>query len=367
MTAQARQGIYWSSVAYQLLLLSKAVVVAVLGHDRLWPKDLASPGLALVYTSIVASLLASFAQVSSGRALVRRWQRRAKPTVAELGDGTNDAAEPLLGPAKGDEEEGGLSEEARNATIGSLLRLSAPDTPLLLLAFSAGAAAALGQALIPYYTGRIIDYASIDPNPDSFKLTTEKLVGVGLACAVFTGLRGGLFTIAMTRLNVRLRRRLFHSLLHQDISFFDVTRTGEITSRLSADTTTVSDQICLNLNVMLRSATQAAMVLGFMFSASWRLTVVTFVMVPVVLAICKVYGGYYRKLSKRVQSELAEANSVAEEALGTMTTVKAHAAEGSTEAAYSEKLDKFYVLQRREAAAYAVSALYHVQQLALPL
>ena len=116
-------------------------------------------------------------------------------------------------------------------------------------------------------------------------------------------------------------------------SFFDTTKTGEITSRLSADTTTVSDQICLNLNVMLRSATQvgygwgrqtwpigarpgfarragdhalpaqllrvyysstyfyfwlaeskplllhspqAAMVLVFMFSASWRLTVVTF-------------------------------------------------------------------------------------------
>lgn len=39
-------------------------------------------------------------------------------------------------------------------------------------------------------------------------------------------------------------------------SFFDTTKTGEITSRLSADTTTVSDQICLNLNVMLRSATQ---------------------------------------------------------------------------------------------------------------
>ena len=40
---------------------------------------------------------------------------------------------------------------------------------------------------------------------------------------------------------------------------------GEITSRLSADTTTVSDQICLNLNVGLRSLTQAAMVLAFMF------------------------------------------------------------------------------------------------------
>ena len=50
----------------------------------------------------------------------------------------------------------------------------------------------------------------------------------------------------------------------------------------------MSDQICLNLNVMLLSSTQAAMVLVFMFSASWRLTIVTFVMIPMVLLICKV-------------------------------------------------------------------------------
>jgi hypothetical protein len=76
----------------------------------------------------------------------------------------------------------------------------------------------------------------------------------------------------------------------QDAAFFDTTKTGEVTSRLSADTTTVSDSTCLNLNVLLRSATQAAIVLAFMFSASWRLTVVTFVMIPLVLAICKVQG-----------------------------------------------------------------------------
>ena len=64
------------------------------------------------------------------------------------------------------------------------------------------------------------------------------------------------------------------------------------------------------------------MVLVFMLSASWRLTVVTFVLVPCVLLISKVYGGFYRKLSKRVQAALAEANAVAEEALSAMTTVR---------------------------------------------
>ena len=43
--------------------------------------------------------------------------------------------------------------QGHHATVLALVKLSTPDAPLLLLAFSAGAAAALGQALIPYYTG----------------------------------------------------------------------------------------------------------------------------------------------------------------------------------------------------------------------
>ena len=56
----------------------------------------------------------------------------------------------------------------------------------------------------------------------------------------------------------------------------------------------MSDQICLNLNVGLRSLTQAAMVLVFMFKASWRLTIITFILIPLIILVCKVYGAYYR-------------------------------------------------------------------------
>lgn len=52
-----------------------------------------------------------------------------------------------------------------------------------------------------------------------------------------------------------------------------------------------------------------------------------------------------RMLAKQVQTELAQANSVADEALATMTTVRAHAADDSARAAYAVKLAKFYTLQ----------------------
>jgi ATP-binding cassette subfamily B (MDR/TAP) protein 9 len=55
------------------------------------------------------------------------------------------------------------------------------------------------QALIPFYTGRIIDYASIDPDRAAFRNTTLKMLGVALGCAIFTGIRGGLFTVGGCR------------------------------------------------------------------------------------------------------------------------------------------------------------------------
>ena len=91
----------------------------------------------------------------------------------------------------------------------------------------AGTLAALGQALIPYFTGKIIDFASIDPDRQQFLMTTVKLVLVSLACAVATGVRGGLFTVAMARLNIRIRTFLFASLLRQEQAFYDGSKTGE--------------------------------------------------------------------------------------------------------------------------------------------
>lgn len=59
-------------------------------------------------------------------------------------------------------------------------------------------------------------------------MTTLKLVGVAVLCGAFTGLRGGLFSVAMWRLNVRIRQELFKSLLAQEIGFYDTAQTGVV-------------------------------------------------------------------------------------------------------------------------------------------
>jgi ABC-type multidrug transport system fused ATPase/permease subunit len=117
---------------------------------------------------------------------------------------------------------------------------------------------------------------------------------------VASGLRGSLFLIAESKLDIRLRAMLFESVAKQEVAFFDKTETGQITSRLTSDVTKVSDSVPLNVNVFLRSFVQAIGVIGFMASLNWRLTLVTFVSIPLVTVISRYYGEYYRTLSKAV-------------------------------------------------------------------
>lgn len=58
----------------------------------------------------------------------------------------------------------------------------------------------------------------------------------------------------------------------QEIAFYDVTRTGELLSRLSEDTQIIKNAATTNLSEALRNMTTAFIGLGFMFSSSWKLT-----------------------------------------------------------------------------------------------
>ncbi|CAM9575518.1 unnamed protein product [Choristocarpus tenellus] len=70
--------------------------------------------------------------------------------------------------------------------------------------------------------------------------------------SIFYLFRGGIFTTVGASVDVRIRSRLYDSLMHQEIGFFDTTKTGDLTSRLSSDCTKIADQITLNVNVFLR-------------------------------------------------------------------------------------------------------------------
>jgi len=304
-------------------------------------------------------------------------------SVLDLGS-SGDLEEPLLSVDGSDADEGRLlnddqkkmaedgtgidgkatsditSDATYKAGIKDLLALCYPDLNYLILAFVFLILAAITQVLIPRYTGNILDslanissdnYDDIWSVP-GFVPTMKKLIAVSILCGIFSGFRGSIFTYIGARIIVRLRVLLMDSLLSQDIGFFDTTKTGDITSRLSSDTTLVGDQVTFNVNVFLRSVVTAIGVLIFMTILSWQLTLLAFVSVPLIVVLSRWYGNFVRSLSKLMQKKLADGNSVSEAALGSMSTVRMLGAENVEMQEFQTCMDKYTGLAFRSAIAY---------------
>lgn len=256
------------------------------------------------------------------------------------------------------------SETSYKAKWGDLLLMCLPDIHMIVLAFVFLLLAAVAQVFIPVFLGKILDSLQVafgqeGSNKDidmwdipHFMEYVQLLILVSILAGVFSGFRGSIFTLVGARVNVRLRVKLMDSLLAQDIGFFDITKTGDITSRLSSDTTLVGDQVSLNVNVFLRSVVQALGVLLFMFYYSWQLSIVAFISVPLITVLSKWYGEYVRTLIRIMQKKLADGNAVSEAALSSMATVRTFDAAELELKEFEDFMSKYLDLNTKSAIAY---------------
>jgi ATP-binding cassette subfamily B (MDR/TAP) protein 9 len=306
----------------------------------------------------------------SDDALARADERSASASSSSRPmDGVD--TEPLLGRAETrighlgdesgiDEEDGVMADSTmaerrrrrkkdKSGTFWALLRLSYPDLPLLSVAFLFLVLYAVAAASIPHFTGELVDAVAIDRDPAAFKKYSACLLLAALAAGAFAGARGSIFTVQMARLNARVRGKLFDSLLAQDGGFFDTHKTGDLSSRLNNDCSVVSNALSLNINVAARNLVNALGVLAFMFALSWPLTLVTLASLPPTLLVSKVYGRYFKQISKKTQKALAEATTVAEETLSSVFTVRAFAGEPFASRDFRDRLAEFKRQNAREA------------------
>ncbi|KAM7416922.1 hypothetical protein PAMA_018819 [Pampus argenteus] len=249
-------------------------------------------------------------------------------------------------------EEGKQEKTSSGATLGRLLSYCRKDGGLLSAAVLFLLISAVCEAFIPYYYGKAIDSIVIHQSMEYFAKPVITLAVLALASSLAMGVRGGVFTLMFARLNLRLRNHLFRTLMRQEIAFYDENHTGDVMSRLSADTTQVSDLISQNINIFLRSAIKGSGFFIFMFGICWKLTLVTIMGFPFIAFVSQLYGNYYKKLAKEVQTTLAEANKVAEETISAMRTVRSFANECGEADTYYAKLVVMFQLNKKEALAY---------------
>lgn len=302
-----------------------------------------------LFLSIVVSSVASFKELGSSKLILKTWKNKWLESIS-------DKCPALYKQLVQEEKEKKEQREKEWKALKSLYDFAKVDGHILSIAFGCGCIASLATVSISFFIGKVVKYGSLEKSSDKLHESLCKLLVAVISCAIFTSIRGGLFTLSCARLNSRIRSALFESLLRMEQGYFDKVRTGELSSRLNTDTTTMSSQISLNINILVRSIVQIIFVIGIMLWTSWKLTMVSFTMVPVSACIAQVYGRFYRKITKKTQNSLADASGVADEALSSMSTVKSMAGEDMVSRAYDTKLKTYLKLQTKEAGAYSLYA-----------
>ncbi|AKQ68958.1 Lipid A export ATP-binding/permease protein MsbA [Myxococcus hansupus] len=231
-------------------------------------------------------------------------------------------------------------------TLRRLLMLARPEVvPLagatLFLLISSGATLVYPRAI-----GDLVDQALNAKN----RQVVDGLALVMLAVFVVQGLamalRAYLFNTAGERVVARLRKDLFRALLSQEVGFFDARRTGELTSRLSSDTTVLQNTVTANVSMFLRYAVTAVGGVALLFYTSFQLTLVMLTVIPPVAIGAVLYGRRVRAISRQVQDALAASGEVAEEDLSGIRTVRSFAAERHEVERYSVAVERSFTLAR---------------------
>jgi ATP-binding cassette subfamily B protein len=249
-----------------------------------------------------------------------------------------------------EEGEGGTAPQL---PLKRLLALARPEWPRLVVAtvfLLVGGAAGLAY---PKVIGVLID-AALEGGAATINRAAVVMAIIFAIQAVAVALRYYLFTIAGERIVTRLREHVYRSIIDQEIGFFDLRKTGELTSRITADSTVMQNTVSVNLSMGLRNLVMVVGGLILLFVSSPRLTALMLALVPPVVLGAVVAGRIMSKLAKKAQDALARANEAAEEAIAGIRTVRAFAREEAEVERYGERIWESYGVSRKRIRVVAI-------------
>lgn len=190
------------------------------------------------------------------------------------------------------------------------------------------------------------------------------LLGLVVVQAVFSFFRILLFVQVSERSLADLRKDVFARLMSLGMNFFGQRRVGELSSRLAADVTQIKDTFTTTLAEFLRGIANLLLGVGIILFLSVKLSLVMLATFPVMVVVAIFFGRYIRKLSRRAQDRLADANVVVEESLQGIQNVKAYTNEWFELRRYRRAIDEMVRVSlmgatyRGAFSAFIISAIF---------
>src|SRR4051795_6493080 len=223
-----------------------------------------------------------------------------------------------------------------------------------LLAFFALTIAALTTLIVPVAVRRMIDFGF---SPEGIAMINSYFSVMIAVVAVLAGASASRHYLVMTigeRVVADLRREVFAHLISLSPSFFDSARSGELISRLTADTTQIKAAVGSSVSVALRNLMLFIGATAMMVITSPRLSGVVLLAIPLIVIPLVAFGRWVRRLSRGAQDTLAEATAYASELVGAIRTVQAYTAEQLANARFGGEVEQAYSAARSSTKARAV-------------
>ncbi|MDG2505142.1 MAG: ABC transporter transmembrane domain-containing protein [Crocinitomicaceae bacterium] len=201
--------------------------------------------------------------------------------------------------------------------------------------------------IFPYLMGKLLgstSASSIDSAESISLLSLDNATDVAFALfvlfafqALFSFVRVVIFNNVTENTLRDIRNSAFKKMVYMPMSFFDVNKVGELTSRVSSDITQIQETLRTTIAEFFR---QVIIILGgvaFLFMISWKLALIMLGTVPVMAVLAVFFGRFIRRLSKQAQDYAAESNSIIEETLAGISNVKAFTFEKFAIGNYDQK------------------------------
>ena len=248
----------------------------------------------------------------------------------------------------------GKRERVSLGALKPLLPYALRHRGRLFGAFVALAVASAATLAVPFAVRGMIDYGFSRGNSGLIHVYFAAMIGVVAVLALASGTRYYLVMTLGERVVADLRGDLFAHLTQLDPSFFDSEKTGEIISRLSADTTQLKATFGSSASVALRNLFMFVGATAMMVATSPKLSAYVLVAIPLIILPLYAAGRAVRERSKIAQETLADATAFASESLGAVRVMQAFVAERFTANRFRAAADGAYEAARRMTKARAI-------------
>jgi ATP-binding cassette, subfamily B, bacterial len=217
------------------------------------------------------------------------------------------------------------------------------------LLIAAGTVLAFGACL-----RALIDRGFAQGRPDILNYALASLIAVAVVLAIASGARFYLVSWLGERVVGDLRRDLFAHVVRLGPAWFEIKRSGDVMSRISADAQLIEQVIGSSASVALRNSLMCVGGVAMLVITNPKLALLVLAVVPLVVAPIILFGRKVRRLSREAQARMADMVSEGGETLDAVRTVQAFAQEERATERFGEATERAFDAARRRVAQRAV-------------